>query len=139
MAPPTQSGDPTSLFPTRPMITIAESPDVVPFPAPAQTLEASGLTLDLILQLVLKTLHFAGELTGTELAAASASSSPSSPRRSICSRSSSRCKSSAAGSSAAPRTDIESPIADARAPRCSWKAATTSASPRCRSRSIRNT
>jgi predicted ATPase with chaperone activity len=49
------------------MITIAESPDVVPFPAPAQTLEASGLTLDLILQLTLKSLHFAGELTGSEL------------------------------------------------------------------------
>jgi hypothetical protein len=49
------------------MMTIAESPDVVPFPAPAQTLEASGLALDLILQLTLKLLHFAGELTGTEL------------------------------------------------------------------------
>jgi predicted ATPase with chaperone activity len=35
--------------------------------APA-TLEESGLTLDLVVQLALKTLHFAGELTGSELA-----------------------------------------------------------------------
>ena len=49
------------------MTTIAEFPGAVPFPAPAQTLEASGLTLDLILQLTLKSLHFAGELTGSEL------------------------------------------------------------------------
>ena len=49
------------------MITIAESRDVVPFPAPAQTLEESGLSLDLVLQLTLKSLHFAGELTGTDL------------------------------------------------------------------------
>ena len=49
------------------MTTIAEYPDVVPFPAPAQTLEESGLTLDLILQLALKSLHFAGELSGSEL------------------------------------------------------------------------
>ena len=55
------------LFQRRPMITIAESSDVVPFPAAAQTLEASGLTVDLILQLTLKSLHFAGELTGTDL------------------------------------------------------------------------
>ena len=49
------------------MNTIAESQDVVPFPAAAQTLEASGLTLNLILQLTLKSLYFAGELTGSEL------------------------------------------------------------------------
>ena len=49
------------------MITVAESTDVVPFPASPQTLEASGLTVDLILQLTLKLLHFAGELTGTDL------------------------------------------------------------------------
>jgi len=49
------------------MITISEYQDVIPFPAPAQTLEASGLTLDLVLQLTLKSLHFAGELTGSEL------------------------------------------------------------------------
>lgn len=49
------------------MITVAESANVVPFPPSAQTLDASGLGVDLVLQLTLKTLHFAGELTGTEL------------------------------------------------------------------------
>ncbi len=49
------------------MITVAESTDIVPFPAPAQTLEASGLSVDLVLQLTLKLLHFSGELTGSEL------------------------------------------------------------------------
>jgi hypothetical protein len=49
------------------MITHAKHQDVVPFPAPAQTLAESGLSLDLILQLTLKSLHFAGELTGSEL------------------------------------------------------------------------
>ncbi len=52
---------------TEAMITTAEYRDVVPFPAPAQTLEESGLSLDLVLQLALKSLHFAGDLTGTEL------------------------------------------------------------------------
>ena len=41
--------------------------DVIPHPTAPQTLEESGLTLDLVLQLVLKMLHFSGELTGTEL------------------------------------------------------------------------
>src|SRR4051794_14206246 len=36
-------------------------------PAPT-TAEEAGLTLDLLIQLALKTLHFAGELTGAELA-----------------------------------------------------------------------
>ena len=36
-------------------------------PAPS-TLEEAGLNIDLIVQLILKTLHFAGELDGTELA-----------------------------------------------------------------------
>jgi len=36
-------------------------------PAPT-TLEASGLSLDLVVQLVLKHLHFSGELTGIEIA-----------------------------------------------------------------------
>ena len=49
------------------MTMIAEYQDIVPFPAAAQTLEESGLTLDLILQLTLKSLHFAGELSGTDL------------------------------------------------------------------------
>ena len=41
--------------------------DAIPHPTAPQTLEESGLTLDLVLQLVLKMLHFSGELTGTEL------------------------------------------------------------------------
>src|SRR4051794_33434430 len=49
------------------MTTITEHRDVVPFPAPAQTLAESGLSLDLVLQLTLKSLHFSGELTGTDL------------------------------------------------------------------------
>ena len=40
----------------------------LPHPAAPTTLDETGLTLDLILQLVLKTLHFHGELDGTELA-----------------------------------------------------------------------
>ena len=43
------------------------SQEVVPHPAAPQTLEESGLSLDLVLQLVLKTLHFAGELSGSDL------------------------------------------------------------------------
>jgi predicted ATPase with chaperone activity len=49
------------------MTTTVASPDVVPFPAPPQTLEESGLSLDLVLQLTLKSLHFAGELSGSDL------------------------------------------------------------------------
>jgi predicted ATPase with chaperone activity len=41
---------------------------VVPHPAAPVTLGQAGLSLDLVLELVLKTLHFAGELTGSELA-----------------------------------------------------------------------
>ncbi len=37
-------------------------------PAAPLTLEAAGLSEDLVIQLALKTLHFAGELTGTQLA-----------------------------------------------------------------------
>ena len=40
----------------------------VPHRAPPATLEESGLSLDLLVQLVLKTLYFSGELAGTELA-----------------------------------------------------------------------
>jgi predicted ATPase with chaperone activity len=43
------------------------SHDVVAHPAAPRTLEESGLSLDLVLQLVLKTLHFSGELSGTDL------------------------------------------------------------------------
>jgi hypothetical protein len=41
---------------------------ILPHPAAPASLEESGLTLDLILQLTLKMLHFAGDLTGSELA-----------------------------------------------------------------------
>jgi predicted ATPase with chaperone activity len=47
------------------MLTHAE--EVVPRPTAPQTIEESGLSLDLVVQLVLKMLHFAGELSGTEL------------------------------------------------------------------------
>ena len=38
------------------------------FPPTPTTLEETGLSLDLMVQLVLKLLHFAGELTGVEIA-----------------------------------------------------------------------
>ena len=44
------------------------SDEVVAHPSAPRTLEESGLSLDLILQLVLKTLHFSGELSGSDLA-----------------------------------------------------------------------
>jgi predicted ATPase with chaperone activity len=49
------------------MTTAVASPEVIPHPPSPQTLEETGLGLDLITQLVLKSLHFAGELTGSEL------------------------------------------------------------------------
>ena len=49
------------------MKTLTAVADVVPFPASPQTVEEAGIPLDLILQLVLKSLHFSGELSGTEL------------------------------------------------------------------------
>jgi hypothetical protein len=42
-------------------------PQVVPYPVAPSSLEAAGLSLDLVVQLVLKSLHFVGELTGTDL------------------------------------------------------------------------
>jgi predicted ATPase with chaperone activity len=47
-------------------IPVAAAP--MSFPIAPTTLEESGLSLDLVLQLALKTLHFSGELTGSELA-----------------------------------------------------------------------
>ena len=41
--------------------------DINALPAP-QSLEEAGLRLDLIIQLVIKSLHFAGELTGVQIA-----------------------------------------------------------------------
>jgi predicted ATPase with chaperone activity len=49
------------------MKTLTTVADVVPFPTSPQTLEEAGIPLDLILQLTLKSLHFSGELSGTEL------------------------------------------------------------------------
>jgi hypothetical protein len=49
------------------MTTTAEFTDVIPFPAAPQSLDETGLPLDLVLQLTLKSLHFAGELSGTDL------------------------------------------------------------------------
>jgi len=43
-------------------------PPVLPHPVAPNTLEEAGLSLDLLIQLSLKTLHYAGDLTGTELA-----------------------------------------------------------------------
>ena len=43
-------------------------PEVLPHPSAPLTLEETGLSLDLLLQLTLKHMHFAGELTGSELA-----------------------------------------------------------------------
>ena len=43
-------------------------PQVLPHPAAPLSLEETGLSLDLLLQLTLKHMHFAGELTGSELA-----------------------------------------------------------------------
>jgi predicted ATPase with chaperone activity len=41
---------------------------VLPHPSAPRTLEESGLSKDVVVQLALKTLHFAGELTGVALA-----------------------------------------------------------------------
>jgi predicted ATPase with chaperone activity len=41
---------------------------LLPHPSAPRTLEESGLSKDVVVQLVLKTLHFAGELSGTALA-----------------------------------------------------------------------
>ena len=47
--------------------TFAEPIEIVPHPSAPMSLEEAGLSLDLVLQLVLKTLHFSGELSGSEL------------------------------------------------------------------------
>jgi predicted ATPase with chaperone activity len=47
--------------------TLCATPAIVATPPAPMTLEATGLSMDLVVQLVLKTLHFAGELTGTAL------------------------------------------------------------------------
>jgi MoxR-like ATPase len=47
--------------------TLAYTGSVVPFPVAPHTIEETGLSFDLLEQLVLKSLHFSGELTGGEL------------------------------------------------------------------------
>ena len=49
-------------------MTASHTRTLLPDPLAPQTLEEAGLSKDLVMQLVLKTLHFAGELTGTALA-----------------------------------------------------------------------
>ena len=44
-----------------------ETPDLTALPAPT-TLDEAGLRLDLVIQLLLKSLHFAGELSGVQMA-----------------------------------------------------------------------
>jgi len=56
-----------------PEITFAHSeagavPTVLPHPSAPTCFEETGLSLDLLLQLTLKHMHFAGELTGSDLA-----------------------------------------------------------------------
>lgn len=46
----------------------SDMPTAHPFPSAPVSLEETGLSLDLLLQLTLKHMHFAGELTGSELA-----------------------------------------------------------------------
>jgi predicted ATPase with chaperone activity len=50
------------------MLTAQDVDRIVPHPSAPNTLDEAGLSLDLIIQLVLKLLHFAGELSGAELA-----------------------------------------------------------------------
>ena len=47
--------------------TVEARPETLRPPAAPVTLEETGLSLDLIVQLAVKTLHFAGELSGVEL------------------------------------------------------------------------
>jgi predicted ATPase with chaperone activity len=49
------------------MVTAPESTEVVPHPAAPQSVEEAGIGMDLVVQLVLKSLHFAGELTGLQI------------------------------------------------------------------------
>jgi hypothetical protein len=48
-------------------VIVVESQSVLP--AAPETLQETGVGMDMVLQLVTKTLHFAGELTGTDLSA----------------------------------------------------------------------
>ena len=41
---------------------------VIPHPRSPQTLQESGLPFDLVVQLIVKTLHFSGDMSGAHLA-----------------------------------------------------------------------
>jgi predicted ATPase with chaperone activity len=47
---------------------VASASDVLPMPLAPTTSQEAGLSVDLLIQLALKTLHFSGELTGADLA-----------------------------------------------------------------------
>ena len=49
------------------MLATTTVPRILPHPPAPTTLEEAGLSLDLIIQLLIKTLHFNGELSGTDL------------------------------------------------------------------------
>jgi hypothetical protein len=49
------------------MLATTTVPRVLPHPPAPTSLEEAGLTLDLLTQLAIKTLHFGGELSGTDL------------------------------------------------------------------------
>ena len=49
-------------------LLLERSPQSGLHPKAPVTLAEAGLSLDLVVQLVVKTLHFSGELTGSELA-----------------------------------------------------------------------
>ena len=95
-----------------------------------------GAEFDLVLQLSLKTLHFAGELTGTELGApARASDSRSSSRRSTAQAAAPCARSSADRCSAARPTATGSPMPGARA-RCSSSSTTITSASRPSARAV---
>jgi predicted ATPase with chaperone activity len=51
------------------MVTaVCDTPETLAAPKAPKTLDEAGLSRDLVTQLILKTLHLSGELTGTELA-----------------------------------------------------------------------
>ena len=74
-APAIRAGAPGRASGGAGMMFTAEQEASLQIPAP-KSLAQAGLSRDLMTQLVLKTLHFAGELTGTELARASRTAVP---------------------------------------------------------------
>jgi predicted ATPase with chaperone activity len=50
------------------MLVDREVNAIVPHPPAPNTLDEAGLSIDMVLQLILKTLHFSGELSGADLA-----------------------------------------------------------------------